>query len=87
MATEVKCKCGHWQATGYSILSGRLTIYDKNRKVLLTMTADGTGKEYDFDFSPAPPVRGTRAVRFTSLKDQGAANGSRDVALAEIRIE
>lgn len=71
----------------YSILSGKLTFFDKNRQAIKAIDGIGTGKEFDFEFKVAPAVGGVRYVRFASVKDQGELNISSDVALGEIRIE
>jgi len=72
---------------GYTILSGSITLYDKSGKVLKTETNEGIGNFRDFDFRFDPPVKGVRAVRFTSLKDQGNQTVHRDIGIAEVQIE
>ena len=39
------------------------------------------------EFRTRMPIRGVYKIRFTSLKDEGDKNSSRDVALGEILVE
>jgi len=72
---------------GFTILEGSVTLYDKNGKVLKTERNKGTGNYRDFDFRYNPPIKGVRAVRFTSLADQGNQTMFGDIAIAEIQVE
>lgn len=72
---------------GFTILSGRVTLLDRDGKELRTEKNDGTGNFRDFDFKFDPPVEGVRSVRFTSLKDQGDQTVFKDIAIAELQVE
>jgi hypothetical protein len=72
---------------GFTILSGRVTLYDKDERELKTVENDGTGNFRDFDFKFDPPIEGVRGVRFTSLKDQGDQTVFKDIAIAELQVE
>lgn len=72
---------------GYTILEGRLTMYDEAGKEIHRVENAGTGNLRDFDFQFAPAIRGVRAVRFTSLKDQGDHTVHKDIAIAEFQID
>jgi hypothetical protein len=72
---------------GFTILAGRVTLYDEKGKVLKTVENNGTGNFRDFDFKFNPPVERVRGVRFTSLKDQGNQTVYGDIAIADIQVE
>jgi hypothetical protein len=72
---------------GFTILSGRVTLFDAKGKVLKTVENNGTGNFRDFDFKLSPAIEGVRAVRFTSLKDQGDQTVFGDIAIADIQVE
>jgi len=73
--------------TGYSVLEGKLELMDKDQKVIWSGEAKATGDQFDFEFDPGKDVKGVRYIRFHSTKDQGADNGSGDIALGEILAE
>jgi hypothetical protein len=72
---------------GFTILEGSVTLYDKDGKALLTERSKGVGNFRDFDFRFRKPVVGVRAVRFTSLADQGNQTVFGDIAIADIQVE
>lgn len=72
---------------GYTILSGRLDIYDAREHLLFSATSAGTGNRRDFDFRLEAPAPGVKMIRFTSLSDEGDKNPYGDVAIAEIQVE
>src|SRR5262249_43581948 len=72
---------------GYTILAGSLELLDKENKRLKYEENEGTGNFRDFDFRFARPIPGVRAVRFTSLGDQGDQNPYGDIAIAEFQVE
>jgi F5/8 type C domain-containing protein len=72
---------------GYTILEGRLTVYNARGKVIRTITNKGIGNFRDFDYKFNPPLRGVRAIRFTSLRDQGNQTVHKDIGLAEFQVE
>jgi hypothetical protein len=73
--------------TGYSVLTGLAEFLDRDGKVLWKEERDAAGDGKDFDFKPSELIKNVRAVRFTSVKDEGGVNGSQDIAIAEVRIE
>jgi hypothetical protein len=72
---------------GYTILSGRLDVYDTRERLLASMTSTGTGNRRDFDFRLEVPAQDAKIVRFTSLADEGGKNPYGDVAIAELQVE
>jgi hypothetical protein len=72
---------------GYTILEGRLTVYNARGQVLRSIVSKGVGNFRDFDFKFSPPLRGVRAIRFTSLKDQGNHTVHKDIGLAEFQVD
>jgi hypothetical protein len=72
---------------GYSILTGLAEFLDADGKVLWKEECDAIGDKKDFEFKPKEVIKRIRAVRFTSLKDEGDQNSSQDIAVAEILIE
>jgi hypothetical protein len=72
---------------GFTILEGNLTLYDRKGQVLKTVPSKGTGNFRDFDFHFSPAVQGVRAVRFTSLADQGNQTQFGDIAIADFQVE
>ena len=71
----------------YSVLSGKLELFDADGKVLFTKDDEGKGDHKDFDFLMEKPIKMVRAIRFVVLGDEGDKNPCRDVALGEIRVE
>jgi hypothetical protein len=76
----------HW-LIGFTILEGSLTLYDRNGEVLKTVKSKGTGNFRDFDFHFSPAIEAVRAVRFTSLADQGNQTVFGDIAIADFQVE
>ena len=72
---------------GYTILRGRLTVYNARGKVLRTIVNNGVGNFRDFDYKFDPPLKGVRAIRFTSLQDQGNFTVHKDIGLAEFQVD
>jgi hypothetical protein len=72
---------------GYSILAGRIELFDKDGKVLHNMENDGLGNGKDFDLKLEKPLAGVRCVRFTSLGDEGDRTPHGDVAVSEMQVE
>jgi hypothetical protein len=72
---------------GFTILEGKVTLYDRDGRVLRTEQNKGTGNYRDFDFRFDPPIKGVRAVRFTSLADQGDQTVFGDTAIADIQVD
>jgi hypothetical protein len=72
---------------GYSVLTGLAEFLDADGKVVWKEERDAAGDSKDFEFKPSEVIKKVRAVRFTSLKDEGGINGSQDIAIAEVRIE
>jgi hypothetical protein len=72
---------------GYTILKGRLTVYDADGKELRTLTNNGVGNYRDFDYKFDPPLKGVRSIRFTSLSDQGNHTVHKDIGLAEFQVD
>jgi hypothetical protein len=73
--------------TGYTILAGRLELLDTEGKVVFSGDDKLGPKRPDMDIRTRMPIRGVYMIRFTSLKDEGDKNGSRDVALGEMLVE
>jgi hypothetical protein len=74
-------------ARGYSLLSGKLELLDASGAVLSASEATAAGEWRDLVVSLPAAVNGVKAIRFTSLRDEGAVNDYGDVALAELRVE
>ncbi len=72
---------------GYTILTGMVEFLDADGKQLWVEENEGVGNRRDFEFKPKKPVAKVRAVKFTSLKDQGDQNPYDDIAIAEFTIE
>jgi hypothetical protein len=72
---------------GYSVLTGLAEYLDADGKVLWSEEREAAGDAKDFEFKPKEVIKKVRAVRFTSVKDEGDQNGSKDIAIAEILIE
>lgn len=72
---------------GFTVRYGRVDLTDANGKVLQSMKNEGKNRVADMDFVFKQTVRGVRAVRFTSLLDDGAATHFEEVAIAEMLIE
>jgi hypothetical protein len=72
---------------GYTILSGKLELFDASEHVLISSESAGTGNQRDFDFRLAVPIENVKTVRFTALEDQGKQNAYGDVAIAEVQVE
>ena len=73
--------------TGYTILAGRLEPLNRKGNVICSQDDQLTPKRPDLEFRTRMPIRGVYKIRFTSLKDEGEKNGSRDVALGEVLVE
>ena len=73
--------------TGYSVLCGRLDVLGTNGMVLHSEIGESTGVLHDIDFCLKSPIAKVRAIRFTSLRDQGNDNAYGDVAIAEFLAE
>lgn len=73
--------------TGYTILSVRLDLLNQDGKVVFSKVDRLTETRRDFEIRTGMPIRGVYQIRFTSLKDEGDKNGSRDVALSEFLVE
>jgi hypothetical protein len=72
---------------GYSILSAKLELLDGPGAVLSSREITSSGAWHDFDVVLPEPVTDVRAVRLTSLTDEGAQNEYGDIALAEIDVD
>jgi hypothetical protein len=72
---------------GYSVLTALAEFLDADGKVLWKEECDAAGDGKDFEFKPKELIKKVRAVRFTSLKDEGGVNGSQDIAVGEFLIE
>ena len=75
-----------WQI-GYTIRVGRLELLDKDGKVLFRQDDELGGERVDMEVRPKEPLKGIRAIRFTSLKDEGNQNPYDDIAIGEILVE
>ena len=75
-----------WLA-GFSIREGKLELRDANGTVVWSARERGEGKPGDFVFHLDKGVENVRALRFTSLRDEGEQNQYGSVALAEILVE
>jgi hypothetical protein len=71
---------------GYTVRAGRIDLLDASGTVLRTSEARGSGAYADFDLRLGAGVSGVKAVRFTSLDDEGNQNPFGDVAISEIRV-
>jgi hypothetical protein len=71
---------------GFTILMGRLDVFDDAGTVLASKKETGVGDKSDFNFDVGE-MPGVRRVRFTSLRDEGDHTGYGDVAIAEFRVE
>jgi len=72
--------------TGYSVLTGRLTLTGKGGEILYSEALAGKPPFYDFVFAPPRPVDGVQSLRFDVLSDQGARNPYGDVAIGDILV-
>jgi hypothetical protein len=72
---------------GYTILEGRLELFDRSHRYVARLESKGTGNLRDFDFVFAKPILDVKIVRFTSLEDEGDKNAYGDVAIAEFQVE
>jgi F5/8 type C domain len=72
---------------GYTILAGRLELFDAKGRVILARESEGTGNLRDFDFALPERTVGVKVVRFTSIDDEGDQNAYHDVAIAEMQVE
>ncbi len=70
--------------TGFSILAGRLEVFDSQGRSLARMSRAGVGEKKDFQFELS--VEGATRVRFTSLEDEGDQNNWGDVAIGELVV-
>lgn len=73
--------------TGFSVLCGRLDVLGTNGKVLCSEIGESTGAVQDIDICLKSPIANVRAIRFTSLRDQGNENSWGDIAIAEVLME
>jgi hypothetical protein len=73
--------------SGFTVHYGVLELLDNNGKTLTTIKNEGKDKVADVDFVLKVPVSGVRAVRFTSLMDEGDQTQFDDIALGEILVE
>lgn len=72
---------------GFSILSGKLELFDKNEKRIYADEMDAAGDGKDFEFKLKEAVKDVRLIRFTSLKDEGDQTVYKDIAIGEILVE
>lgn len=72
---------------GFSIHYGLLELFDEKGKVIASIKNEEKNLLADVDFKLKAPVGGVRAVRFTSLMDDGDKTHWRDIALAEVLVE
>ncbi len=72
---------------GYTILGGRVEVYDKDGEELFKQDDDGRGTASDFDFKFKMPLDKVRRIRFRALGDEGRENPYDDVAIGEIQVE
>lgn len=72
---------------GYSVLCGRLDVLGTNGIVLHSELGESTGALHDIDVCLKSPIANVRAIRFTSLRDQGNENSWGDIAIAEVLAE
>jgi hypothetical protein len=72
---------------GFSILAGKVELFDAKGNLLKAEESDGGGTFHDFDFVLATPVGRVRSVRFTALGDQGKQTQYGDVAIGEFQVE
>jgi hypothetical protein len=73
--------------TGYGVLSVRLELLDAHGVALYRADASATPGDPDQDFRLPRLVSGVRAVRLSSLADEGDQNPFGDVALGEVQID
>lgn len=71
---------------GYSVLAGRLELFDAQGRVLLAQEQPAAADGRDFEFTIPRKLRAQR-LRFTSIRDEGAVNPYGDVAVAELQVE
>ncbi|MDZ4835670.1 MAG: discoidin domain-containing protein [Candidatus Melainabacteria bacterium] len=74
-------------STGFSINRAKFELLDSDNKVVYTTIESAVGDLKDFDVHLKNPVVHVRRIKFTSLVDEGDANGYSDVALGELQIE
>jgi hypothetical protein len=72
---------------GFTIHYGMVELLDDKGIVIATKKNEGKNLLADVDFAFKSPVAGVRAVRFTSLMDEGDKTTYEDIALAEIVVE
>lgn len=72
---------------GFTIHYGMVELLDDKGAVIATAKNEGKNTLADVDFAFKAPVPGVRAVRFTSLMDEGDKTTYEDIALAEIVVE
>lgn len=72
---------------GFSIHYGLLELTDENGAVIASSKNETKNLLADLDFKWKVPVAGVRAVRFTSLMDDGDQTHWKDIALAEVLVE
>ncbi len=71
---------------GFTILVGKLSVFDDEGRLLVSRTQNGTGEKKDFVFDLGG-LEGVRRVRFTSVRDEGDETGYGDVAIAEMHVD
>ena len=72
---------------GFSILAGKVELFDANGKLLKGEESEAAVKFHDFDFVFRTPVSRVRSIRFTALGDQGKQTQYGDVAIGEFQVE
>lgn len=72
---------------GFSIHYGLLELLDAKGAVLWSTKNEEKNLLADITFTLKTPQMGVRAVRFTSLMDDGDRTHWRDIALAEVLVE
>ena len=72
---------------GYTIVGGKIEVFDQSGKTLYKSTEDGIGPASDYDIRPRAAITRVRTIRFTALGDQGKQNIHEDVAIGEFQVE
>lgn len=72
---------------GFSIHYGLLELFDARGALISSMKNEEKNLQADVDFKLKAPVAGVRAVRFTSLMDDGDQTRWKDIALSELQVE
>ncbi len=71
---------------GFGVVRAQLDVFDAPGRLLVTLRRDGQGDRRDFVFELGG-LEGAKAVRFTSLADEGSKNRWGDIAIGEFRVE